>query len=269
MIAILGAGIVGRLAKLMFPQAELFEAKAEHEKITSDFGLHYILLPIPYLTCKQFKRVVTIDGKKPTVDLIIKYKEKKEIEGAAEYGDLRQFEPEQNYFSYDIPIVEANYGHRAKQINLEEKSILFDNGKEVKYSMLISTIPLINLIKISNLFSHFSNEAGAFFKHRPIYIRFTKVDPSPMCFENYITDPDNPIYRENVIGDTKNEESLFKLEGAVKLYPGKIYNNRYSENITADLLSYDIHCIGRYAQWDNRVHLWHCYEKLKTLKGVL
>ncbi len=45
-------------------------------------------------------------------------------------------------------VTKINFQHRAKTIHTQERKVIFDNGKEVSYDTLISTLPLPELIRI-------------------------------------------------------------------------------------------------------------------------
>jgi hypothetical protein len=278
-IAILGAGIVGRLAKKIFPEATLFEEKKQTDTFTSELGVHVSIVPISELASKQYKRIITIDGQKPTLEAIAKYKKKIAREDGISYGDCRQFEPEQVVYVQEFPRdTDVKFCHQAVKITLESKEIVLGNnvlpGKtlmvEVKYDVVISTIPLPILLRITNMLSQFQDHTSSFFMHRPIYITREQDTLEPNVIrENYITDLDSPFYRASYCNGVYTRESLFKVEGAMKIFPGKIYNNTNTQNILDDLKHFGVHCIGRYAQWDNRIHIWNAYMELKKLREVV
>ncbi len=273
-IIILGGGMVGRLAKLIFPEATVLESKKSNDIYTAELGVQISIVPIPGLKNIEYKRFIYIDHKNPTLELIDKYRKKIGRDGDLTYGDYRQFEYEQTVFKQEFPKAEIRYEHLVLKIHLLEHSLNVLNkekGTILYYDYLISTIPLLSLIQISNLCSSFQERTMGFFMHRPIYLSRT-IDPEPKAFtiiENYITDSDVPIYRENYVDGWRNQESLFKIPDSIKVYPGKIYPNTATAHILEDFKSYRVFCIGRYAQWDNTVHLWNSYEKLKLLGEVI
>ena len=269
-VLILGAGIAGRLAKIMFPEALVMEGKKANDTYTSELGVCISIIPIPELSNIKYTRYITIDGQKPTLDLINKYKKKISREGDMSYGDYRQFEPEQLVYNQELPQgLSILFNTLVDRIDLDSKQVHTSN-EIIKYDYLISTIPLINLIQISDLFTSFKQSASTFFMHRPIYLVRTETEDTPHVIrENYITDPETPVYRTNDFRGWRNQESLFKMADAFKIYPGKIYFNSYVPHILDDLSSYGVFCAGRYAQWDNRVHLWNVYSQLKYLREVI
>jgi hypothetical protein len=187
------------------------------------------------------------------------------------YGDYRQFEPVQVVYKQEFPKdVEIEFNKSIQKIDLSEKTIQFGDFKVEEYDFLISTIPLVNLLHITTLFSHFKEYSSTFFMHRPIYLYQEMASTENGAIrENYITDPNNPIYRENFLNGVHNQESLFKLENAIKIYPGKIYNNNQVAHILEDLSSYGVLCAGRYAEWNSQTHLWNVYAKLKLIKEMI
>jgi hypothetical protein len=269
-IVILGAGIVGRLAKIMFPEAVVLESKAPDDVFTTELGVCISIVPIPDLKNEQYTRYITVDNCKPTLELISRYKKKIARESDMSYGDYRQFEPEQIVYRQELPKnLDISFNTLVTEVGLHNKKIqtLKDS---MEYDYLISTIPLLNFLQISDLFENFKESTSAFFMHRPIYLVRTKHTTKPgIIEENYITDLDTPMYRENFFEGWRNQESLFKIVGAVKIYPGKIYPCSYVPHILEDLSSYGIFCAGRYAQWDNKIHLWNAYSQLKFLRGIL
>lgn len=269
-IVILGAGITGRLAKILFPEATVLESKKEDDIYTADLGVCISIVPIPELSNIRYTRYIEIDGQKPSLELINKYKKKIAREGDMCYGDFRQFEPEQIVYKQELPQkLDIQYEFEVKKIELSEKTIHFGGGCML-YDYLISTIPLINLVQISDLFTQFQEHTSSFFMHRPIYLLQMPWDTEDgVIRENYITDIDTPIYRENYFQGQRNRESLFKLEGGVKIYPGKIYPNTQVERIVEDLNSYGVYCVGRYATWNNKAHIWNVYSQLKYLREIL
>ena len=75
-IIVLGAGIVGRLAKIMFPEAIVLESKMSEDIFTSELGVCISIVPIPDLKNEKYTRFISIDNQKPTSELIGKYKKK-------------------------------------------------------------------------------------------------------------------------------------------------------------------------------------------------
>lgn len=274
-IVILGAGITGRLAKIMFPEALVLESKSSNSLFTSEVGVCISIVPIPELSNKRYTRYIQIDNQKPSLELINKYKKKISREGDMSYGDYRQFESEQIVYHQELPQgLDIQFDTEVSCIDLDKKWLNvgneIDGYHHIEYDYLISTIPLINLVQISNLFTNFKVSANTFFMHRPIYLVRTKIPSEPdIIRENYITDMDTPMYRENYFKEWKNQESLFKITEAIKIYPGKIYPTTYVSHILSDLESYKVFCAGRYACWDNRIHLWNVYSQLKFLRGVI
>jgi len=269
-VVILGAGITGRLAKIMFPEALILESKKPDDVYTSELGVCISIVPIPELSNNKYTRYISIDNQKPTIELINKYKKKISREGEMSYGDMRQFEPEQIVYNQELPKnLNIEFDTLVLNVDLDTKT-LKTTKETIKYDHLISTIPLINLVKISDLFTNFKESASTFLMHRPIYLSRSAIAIEPgIIRENYITDPETPVYRENYFSGLKNQESLFKLPNAFKIYPGKIYPNSYVTHILDDLASYGVQCAGRYAQWDNRIHLWNVYSQLKYLREVI
>ena len=270
-VVVLGGGITGRLAKIMIPDAEVYESKSVEDTFTTEVGVHISIIPITELGSEKYTRYIRIDGQEPTIPLIDRYRKKIAREGDLSYGDYRQFEPEQTVYKNELPRdVEIHYSTLVIKIDLVRRVLLTFEGTELPYDYLINTIPLLNFVKLTNLFSSFKDNASTFFMHRPIYVlREEYSTESHIIRENYITDPDNPVYRENFISGYHNRESLFKVEGAIKIYPGKIYPSSQVDHILDDLKSYGVFCAGRYATWDNRIHMWNVYSQLKFIRETV
>jgi hypothetical protein len=255
----------------MIPHAEVYESKSSDSIFTTEVGVHISIVPIAELGSEQYIRYIRIDNQEPTLPLIEKYRKKIASEGDLSYGDYRQFEPEQTVYKNVLPKdVEVHYDSLVCKVDLVKKEVYISDKDAIGYDFLISTIPLLNLVKLTNLFSQFKENVNTFFMHRPIYVLREEHDTAIRTIqENYITDPDNPIYRENYIDGLHNRESLFKIEGAVKIYPGKIYPSSHANHIMEDLISYGVFCAGRYAQWDNRIHMWNVYSQLKFIREAV
>ena len=270
-IIILGAGLTGRLAKMMFPEAIVLESKPFNAVFTSELGVCISIIPIPELSNSKYTRYITIDKQKPTLELINKYKKKIAREGEIGYGDYRQFEPEQEVYKQELPRnLSIKFDATVVKIELSSKKLTTLDKDCFEYDYLINTIPLLNLVQISDLFTNFKELTPTFFMHRPIYLLQVPWNTEDNIIrENYITDINTPIYRENYFQGQRNRESLFKIAGATKIYPGKIYPSDHVDSILEDLKSYGVFCIGRYAQWDNKIHLWNVYSQLKFLREVI
>lgn len=270
-VVILGAGIVGRLAKLMIPEATVLESKGPKDAYTSELGVCISITKIPHLTNQEYRRYITIDGQKPNLELINKYKKKIAREGDISYGDCRQFEPSQTVYRQTLPQnLDIQFHQSVVKVYLDDQKIRTAQGRTLRYDYLLSTIPLINLVQVSDLFNLFKDQSSTFFMHRPIYL--SRVPCSTGTYEiheNYRTSPDDPIYRENKIDGWSNQESLFKLPDSFKIYPGKIYPCSYTSQMLEDLRSYKVFCAGRYAEWDNKIHLWNVYAQLRMIREMI
>ena len=199
-IVILGAGITGCLAKILIPDAQIYESKSKDAVSFLQKGVRISIVAIPELENKKYTRRIYIDNKTPTANLILLYKSKIERDGDVSYGDYRQFEPEQTVYAPKLPNnLSIIYSHPAIKIYLEQKTINFPN-LAINYDYLISTIPLLDFIRLTDLFNHFKDKSSSLFMHRPIYmVSKPCLTEDHMIIENYITDKNNPIYRENLL----------------------------------------------------------------------
>jgi len=282
-IIILGAGITGRMAKLLLEEAFLYEKQSNSSTtINAAYGPNYLKTPIEILQCSPVVVNSTIDDNAPSYKTIKNYKIKKcsdlellpnEVDKLT-YGDIKQFQSVQTEYTFNIPLVKVNYNCSVTSINLHDKLIKFKDTTCVHYDILIITIPLILIMKLIGLSELYPDDSAklGFFKHRPIYIRteHTNVYNNEVHI-NYITDSDNPFYRVTKYKKFIFSESLYKIKNSVKLYPGKIYSNKFTVDLVNDLKDYDVHCFGRYSTWDTNENIHQTYNKLtkfvNTYKG--
>jgi hypothetical protein len=68
-IIIIGAGIVGRIAKLKFNDALVFE-KSDGNITTMDSTIQILQIPIPNITYKRIRYQIFIDNEYPTIEKI-------------------------------------------------------------------------------------------------------------------------------------------------------------------------------------------------------
>ena len=156
-IVILGAGISGRMAKLLLPEATVYEKQEKDTQIVNAAnGPNYLKTPIKILNCSKIIIKSTIDGKTPTPSDIRRYKKKKGIDSDVSfdlsneltYGDVKQFRSTQVEYKFTIPDVPASYNSCVMKIDLHNKLIHFKDREFIRYDILIATIPLITLMKL-------------------------------------------------------------------------------------------------------------------------
>jgi len=267
-IIIIGAGIVGRIAKLKFNDALIFE-KSDGSITTMDSTIQILQIPIPNIAYKKIRYQIFIDNEYPTVEKINQWKIKmgryKDINEVT-FGDLIQFNPNGYAYYYTSPNI-ANYSGvyfstRVTKILLFDKKIETTIG-EFSYDFLINTIPLPNFLNMIDGFD-FSKLK---FVNKVLFVKreCIKSIEKDVLKNYYFTSLDNPINRILELNDLRVIESFSRLENSIELYPGKVFPNKNTEDILDWLKVYDIYCIGRYAEWNPKIQVHDSYLYLNNL----
>lgn len=260
-IAVIGGGITGRLINFLIPLAVVYDWMPEPrtmKPLTRNFGANYLWAPLPGIPCNAFRVITHIDGREPTLDAVIRYKNKigktHDIDGWE-----RQFQPEMIGFDFDkLPDVPVRYDHRVTQIDVNHHVLHFAKQGEVRYDTLISTIPLYALLSLAD-----RAEPPGGLRYKPIYFKVTPRPPDApfppeTMYVNYISDEKIGPYRFCDRGRERHYESIVPYDGPStrRIAPGKIYPNPYVNETLTLLESYDIHTFGRYGSWapDELVH---------------
>lgn len=266
---VLGAGIVGRFAKTIIPEAVIFEQKEVGERFTFQYlGANWCKLPVPELKYKELKFMNFLNGEVATITAIKDYKELKTGTRELDYGDIKQFTPEQTVYDICAPDVPVEYGHCVQEIDINTKTIKFTNGRVVEFGCIISTIPLSNLMKVVNIWKGvaITNIDAFFLAKRTIFYKEEIMEesiPDGVCKHNSITDKNSLFYRELFVGNRRSQESYIEFPGSVAINPGKILPSKYAEEIAKDLQLYGIYCYGRYARWRPKEHLHETFKNLR------
>ena len=271
-VVILGAGVVGRFAKLMLGEdAVCYDRKSP---TATDYTCRYLggnisRVMVPELKCTPGILESTINGQKPTMDLIRMYKELKTGSTDLDFGDVKQFLPIQPVFFVDLPEVEVQYGYDVKEIDIINKTILFTNGESIVYNSIINTIPLNSLVSKILLYQGIITDKFLV-RNKPIYYR-EEQGGMPKLPENHIlldykADDTQIYYREMFTNTKRSVESNFNFQGAVPILPGKLLNSKYSEELSKDLQLYGIYCYGRYARWRTKEHIHETFKNLRRFK---
>jgi len=274
-VIILGCGASAYIVKSLYPESIII-GKASLTP-TFSLGLHYIhnknvarLFPSEPLFI-----TTVIDGQEATEETILKYKKKIYGESNRRYNNKpHQFEYCSVGYKFDIdksfrPDIEG----KVKSVNIKDKVVLLEgNGvSEISYDILINTIPL-------NIFEFLLEEDRRWSKDEtyqfsPICVHIEQHPHiSPMrignLVVNYLSNPVTPIYREvtcyhrNIV--TYQSEHILtdncrnSWTKAV-INPGKLLNSGNYEYFVSILRNRNIYCLGRFAQWDNKIMLEDVY----------
>lgn len=284
-VLILGAGITGRMAAMLFDGSTIIEMKKLESKVTANFGMQALKANVPILESRLIKNIVTIDGESATQELVSMYREKiGRMETSMHYGDFKMFVYEQYLYAFEIPTADDFLpGVKVKDRRTIEfidmygklvKTRLWDtdHAQIFPYDVIINTLPLVVFLRLIN-FGHdqfFSDGIRSYLKHRPIYVQQESDDSTnDVMITNYVSDMESPYYRTTSFWGLLQKESLYRTEGSVKLFPGKIYNSKYVDAALEDLQHYGIYCFGRYARWDSKIHMHQTYNELIKFRDKL
>jgi len=214
-----------------------------------------------------------INGRVAEPWMMKKYKEKKTGVLNLDYGDYKQFVPEQIVYQVTKPDVDICFEKEVVKIEVLNKKIHFLDGDIIKYDCLINTIPLNYFLRILDLWElgPLKNMSLQFLRNRPIYYAEEGSDrkdqfPSAVLIWDYQAKDDNQFYRICKTSNMFAYESYIQFEGAIKILPGKIISSAYSEEIAKDLQLYNIYCYGRHARWRPKEHIHETFKNLRRFK---
>lgn len=273
---IIGAGIVGRFAKILMPEAILLEASSDGSKITTDFlGTNMCRLPIPELNSVEGILRIKIDGEDATEESVSRYRQFKFQENRIEFGDYKQFNPIQIVHFINKPEVPVLYNQKVVKINAIDKTIETIDTVSLKrniidYDCIINTIPLLNLIQIVDITSNspFINTMKNKLIHKNIFYKEKRAErsitESNEIILDFKTSVESTVNRVSFYLDRESCESYYSLgEGQSVLYPGKIMGSEFTEDIAKDFQLYNIYCYGRYARWRHKEMLHETFKNLR------
>lgn len=299
-IVILGGGVIGRVAKLLFPEATVLDA-APREPSRSSFsmGVKYLHRDIPELDCRRVPVYTFIDEDIATEASAAAYKAKigKDSDvGQPDWFD--QFEHETIGWAFHTPLLDIKFGNRVKHIDWKEQHVVCDRVvKPYKdavfpYDVLISTIPLPILAGAAKM-PPFDEKNGKdkvehdpVFRCRPIWVQemdtrehgLAHLDQWPndgSIRVYYHSDPNDPIYRSCLMGYRAQAESLSAPEEndphikVFKIGFGKIWQSDFERACVRDLEEKNIHCFGRFGAWNPDELTHNSYQRLKVLRDSL
>lgn len=243
-LIIIGGGFLGQLLHTVFPRARVFDWRSKPPAVaTRTIGPMYLWAPIPGLKNREYDVYTTIDGEPATDERVMAYKKKvgKEQDGS----DWRaQFQYRMKGYDVELPN-RVEYGKRIESVDRYSRRLNLHGGWEERYDSIISTIPLPALMTMCGI------GAPSTFDSRPIYVKTYQHSISidhPM-YVNYLSDPNNPSYRETTREGKVYVESLVGGPDCARLVPGKIYANPSVNDVQKQLAVSNIWCLGRYATW--------------------
>jgi hypothetical protein len=267
-IIVIGGGISGRLFQFYAPDAQILDwgkPPKKDKSLTRMYGANYLWEELPDIECKEFSVVTHVDGKEATHDSIRRYKEKigktfDQIHWDAQFNPLMT-----GYDIVSLPESRIQYECRVKDIFVKDKKLMLSSGSQIKYDILISTIPLYSLMEMCHV------EQKRPFQYRPIFVR---IEDRPLeapyaeniWYVNYLSDSDIAPYRFTDREGQRHYEGLSSM-GKIptrKIVPGKIYPNSASTFILESLEKENIFCFGRFARWDPEELLHNTVQQIKT-----
>lgn len=276
---VLGGGITGRIVQSILKDSWILESKEDDSSnLSFNFGTNYLWKPIPGFEVVPVHVSTRVDEAYPTKESILRYKNKVG-KGGEDWG--LQFEPESTgYLITGLPIAKISYRHRVVRINPDIRKVEIEISEKDKspkfqtffYHYLISTIPLVDLIRLCGLETQYPLQTS--FIHRNIYV---KVVPRPenyvssdnMIYVNYVSNPLTDTYRYCDRGNKRHCEYL-NIPGGFpyrKLYPGKLWSSPFISIIRSELKQKNIFCFGRYGKWNPNELLHETYEEVKAWKN--
>lgn len=294
-IVVLGGGVIGTIAKLVFPDAVVLEAaKGPPSQSSFSIGTKYLWEDIPVLDTFKVKVITTIDSQKANEALARDYKRKIGKESDIYKDDWKkQFQYAQHGYSFHrLPDLPKQWGHKVDEVNWHERHVWCKRQLRpyapaaFKYDVLINTLPLPIVVKCLHEGPTLPVEFNEAFPHKPVWVLQETwpypITRSPHIHVNYITVPEeiNPFYRQTIVGNTAQFETLRQLDegdyepSAVKhqihkLPFGKLWESDFSNALVQDLEEKSIYCVGRFGAWNPEELTHQSYQKLLEIKGAI
>jgi hypothetical protein len=249
-VVVLGGGYVGQLLQLAMPFVRILDwrKRAPEDHLETRMGPQYLWEPIPGVESYSFPVMTLVDGRPPTTDAVLAYKQKigKEHDG----GDWGlQFRHMTTGWHSQLPIPRIEYNRRVISVDLQQHQLLLSDEAVINYDILLNTIPLpafLNLCVIPPL-------VVDPFRHDVIYMRKENLGRNVYAgmVLNYLSDPKDRYYRMTTWQGFAFAETLYPVPGDIvrSLMPGKIHTHRDSERVLRDLGVFDTFCFGRFATW--------------------
>lgn len=250
-IIILGGGFLGQLLQSLLPDAEIFDWRPKApEQQNRALGPQYLWKPLPHIPCDEILVNTFVDGEEPTPERIRAYKKK--VGKEQDNSDwLAQFQPQMTGYLPHMPEARITYNRRVEFIDLDGHRLVL-RQQTLPYTFVLNTVPLYALLQMCPLLTSLLHKGVTALDHRPIYMQSETMlltHPPHVMSVNYVSDPENPIYRSTYRENQRYHESLHPLPHAFKMEPGKIYASKYAEDLNRMLALYGVFNFGRYAAW--------------------
>jgi len=291
-IVILGGGPAGHATSVAFPEALVIE-KNDYRSEARNFGPHFLWRDLGGFKCRPTKVLSHIDGAPATDESVRRYREK-----VGRPDDTRPWHDEYGVEAtqYDIlewPSVRGLWGWKVDRVRLRDRVVRVtstsgdtDLSVDVQYDTLINTLPMPIFWRMTDLF----RDLDDCFRWTPVYVWVEpyREDQSvrrreEFKFENpwdryinWISDKDNPCYRESWHENGVHHESLLKddrwmREPTHTHYPGKIWSEgeKTLGLITRFAETHGVYFNGRYGSWSYGELLHHTYENALSLRRRL
>lgn len=288
-IIILGGGMVGQLAKFLFPSATVLDWRAEPIKKSSPFatirllGAMYLWEPLEGLPCVSFGVNTTVDGDIATEASVTAYKEK-----IGKPGDMANWRTQFNPVSIgwrltsipDSEKMKIEYGAYVEKIDVQRRVLTLHQTrrtawKPMPYDILISTIPLPSLMTMALMdewIPFLSADICVKESPTPLDVAWAKNQDNTLRI-NYLSDPAVAVYRTTDWAGNRHYEWM-KIHGRSRemglpskvISPGKIYPNVSTPKVLTDLSYCGIYPFGRFGRWapDELLHM--TYKNLFTFR---
>lgn len=289
---ILGGGMVGQLAKLLFPKALVLDwrpiaPRDKHMNGAKQFGAQYLWEPLPGIPCRSFRVLTTIDGEHATVESAIRYKlkiGKAQDTGRTDADLMSQFPYESvGHQIISLPRAETRWNVYVERIDVERQMLYTRTGDAYAYQTLISTIPLPSLLEMLDALGPVRGQGMvemAPFKAAPVCVKAGPIPPDAVVLPdgmvrvNYISDMKIAAYRTT---DREGQRHYEWLQGAPGMgiptkviNPGKIWPHNESEQWVRFLHdSCNIHCFGRFPTWRPDELLHQTYQHILSLRAAI
>jgi hypothetical protein len=280
---ILGGGLIGHLAAILFPEARVFDRRVEPAgfDVTHQPGAHYLWAPLEGLENDEIRVLTRIDNRVATPESIAAYKAKvaeplpssTRANGEASYR-LHQFDPEMSGWRAKLPPVTVEWNRAVKLIDPADRIIVLED-RSVHYGRLINTIPLKAFC--SMLIGHPFPQMEELV-NRPIYVETLKYSAPPFDFGpmetlyvDYITNPTAPYYRETHQADGTVQREALRAYTQPMFYvqPGKLVAHDAVPDTLAMLAGYHTYSFGHYGTWDPDELTHHTWEKLRQFAAAI
>lgn len=257
---IIGGGMIGRIAQRYIPDALILDWNKAPSRNTAppQLGANYLWEPVADILCRRLSVRTTIDGAPATFDSIVSYKHRvgKADEVQTRWQAVsRQFQEESwGYVVSEFPPpTRIQYDAHVVSIDVIRSIIYLKNGDRIKYTYLVSTIPLPALIKMSRDLIDIYGKIG--FPSSPIFVHVMRDDTALAqdIHVDYRTSGD--CYRSTRHADgARHDEYLGPVPNlpTKKIVPGRIYDVPESPHLLKEMQqAFNIHCFGRYARWES------------------